>query len=233
MAEEQDSSEVSLINSIASTNLRDMVIDSAEIALDAVMDEGILKEIPFFGFWTKTYGVVTAVREQLFIKKVYSFLRELRDVTTKERRKFVENLGDIKEQRKAGEAIILLLDRMDNMAKPVVVGKLYRACIQGHISHDDFLRISTMVERVYYDDLEYLVTKYNQPRFYIASDMMLAPSLPQDTTKVDSLANAGLLKAKIVNARESLGTEQVPTVLYQISKCGVILVEQALLNKEP
>ena len=70
--------ELSLINEVVGDNLKDMIIDSAEIALDNFLEDGVLKEIPFFGSLYKGIKAIIGIKENIFAKKIYKFLIEIR-----------------------------------------------------------------------------------------------------------------------------------------------------------
>ncbi|MDF4560139.1 hypothetical protein P3494_26935, partial [Vibrio parahaemolyticus] len=48
----------------------------AEIAIDSVLDDGVLKDIPVVGTAVSLYQTGVAVRERQYVKKLVTFLSE-------------------------------------------------------------------------------------------------------------------------------------------------------------
>ena len=66
-----------LINSIATENLSAIGRDFAEVAVDSILNEGVLRDIPVFNTLAALYRAGVEIRQQLFIRKVVSFLKDL------------------------------------------------------------------------------------------------------------------------------------------------------------
>ncbi len=54
-----------LVKSITDTSLSDVFANAADITLDAFMDEGLLKDIPVFGWIFKTYKAGVTISSTL------------------------------------------------------------------------------------------------------------------------------------------------------------------------
>jgi hypothetical protein len=152
MSDEQDISK-ELVNTIGSPDLS-ILGEIAEAAIDTLTNDTFASNLPLIGSIVAIGKGVLSIRERLFIKKVAAFLFELRTVSEKERRTFVESLGDGKEQQKIGEAILLILDRLDDMDKPKIIGRLFKARIEGKISYHEFRLAASIIEKIMLQDLE-------------------------------------------------------------------------------
>lgn len=146
----------SLIHSITSDNLKDLVLESGEIALDSILEEGLAKNIPFF----QLYKIVTTIRDRVLLKKIYAFLFEHKDIGLTERVKFLSQFETGKEQREFGETVILLLDRVIHVKKAQIIGRLSRAYLLGRIDQDTFFILSDSADRVFLPDLPVLLEAY-------------------------------------------------------------------------
>ncbi|MDQ7024584.1 MAG: hypothetical protein Q9P01_12045 [Anaerolineae bacterium] len=146
-----------MVDSIAIGKVRDLVSDIAEVGLDSILDSGLLKDFPLIGIIAKTVGAAFAIRDRIFAKKVLSFLAQLDDIPQHKKQEFVDSLKDAKERRKVGETLILLIDRLDDIGKAEILGRLFSAHIEQKISYDDFRRLSTIVSRVFIQDLQVLL----------------------------------------------------------------------------
>jgi hypothetical protein len=129
----------SLLESMCSSGAADIAVDAAELALDSMLDEGVLEKVPVFGWLVKGYGVVTTIRDRLFLKKVAKFLLGTKDITEGEKSQFREKLSSEPSFcRKDGENLVLLLDRQDDFDKAFILGKVFAGYIRGTIQYDTF-----------------------------------------------------------------------------------------------
>lgn len=101
----------SLMKSIFSAGAADIAGDVSELALDAVLDEGVLRDVPVFGWFIKGYHVFTTIKDRIFLKKLALFL----EGTSAEghcSKDLQDELSDASFCQKVGESLILLLDRI-------------------------------------------------------------------------------------------------------------------------
>jgi len=148
-----DPIEISLIDSVLKENLKDLVETAAEAGLDAVLEQDVLKQIPVFGILIKIASLGATLRDRLFARKLLRFLREIADIPQDKRNEFAQKLDSKKEKRRAGESILLLLERLDDMKKPEIIGRIVRLAILGEIDFDTSMKLSAMVDRSYISDL--------------------------------------------------------------------------------
>lgn len=90
-----------------------------------------------------------------FFRKFTVFALEMTDVTTEERVKFSEEIQQ-KADDYAGNVLMGMIDRLDYIQKEQVLACLIKARIHQLISIEDFFRLSSMLERIPYVDLEHL-----------------------------------------------------------------------------
>jgi len=115
-----------LVKSVTDTSLSDVFANAADITLDAFMDEGLLKDIPVFGWIFKTYKAGVTISELILSKKIALFLHEISTISYEDIEKFrqqIDNDGNF--NRKVGENLLLLLDRQDQFEKSSMLGKLF------------------------------------------------------------------------------------------------------------
>lgn len=159
--------EIALVNEITSDNLKEILFEGAEITLDNFLEDGVLKEIPFFGSLYKGFKAAIGIRETIFAKKVFRFLNKIKEIPVEERKIFIEKLESKKEFRqKVGEKLIFLIERLDDIEKPEIIGRLFNAAIKEKITYDEFLRLSLIVDKAYLPDLSILKRTIINPRDY-------------------------------------------------------------------
>ena len=95
-----------------------------------------------------------------FFRKFTCFICELGELTDTQRNEFVSEVEKVAEDA-SGNVIMGLVDRLDNINKEKILANLVIAKGKGEISIEDFLRLSSMLERIPYVDLAKLEL-YNQ-----------------------------------------------------------------------
>ena len=129
MGENTEELVVSLENSLSS-DICDTVGDLAEVGLDAVMDDGILKDIPILSTVVGLYRIGYTIRERHEIKQLALFVAELNRGCTDEskRKQLLEKLNsDTRKSKQEIEYILVVLDSYLEYEKPKMLAKLYMA----------------------------------------------------------------------------------------------------------
>jgi hypothetical protein len=157
---------LALLDSVARDNLTDMSADMAEALLDTASDASpLLEAIPIFGSLVKMVRAGLAMRDRLFLRQLYDFLQLLTTVTPTERQAFAAKMAaDPKHKQQVGESLLLLLNRLDDLDKSSVLGKLFRAYLQEQLDYPTFSRLAGILGRAFLPDLQRLTTlKTNTP----------------------------------------------------------------------
>lgn len=219
--EESTNIENDFFNSVTSEKIAEITADITEAGFDQFLTDGLLKDIPILGTALKGFGLAKKIAEMVFFKKTLKFLYELKDVPIKERIDFMEKLGqDEKKSKKAGEKILVILNRLDDADKASIIGKLFRAFIDQHLSHSEFLRLSYIIDRVFLDDV---LSLRSDPRLHKVGEEIK-----------ENLAVVGLLRQKIKDHRDreeylrtkiGRATTIPPTFVYEVSTFGRLLIE--------
>jgi hypothetical protein len=164
MQDDQDKSELesSWIETLRSSELSDIVKDVAELGLDSILSDGVLKDMPIVGWVVAVGKTAQTIREKFLIQKILKFFRGLSDISLNERQKFI---AKIEEDRKYGnrvsEAIIIFLDRYDHAEKASILSKLFCSYARGEMDYTNFTRLATAVERAFMADLQDLLDHYS------------------------------------------------------------------------
>ncbi|MEZ2318157.1 MAG: hypothetical protein ACBR15_04015 [Microcoleus sp.] len=205
---------IELVNSIASEHLGSTVRDFAEVGLDTILKEGVFRDVPFFNTVVSLCQASVEIRQQLFIKKILNFWKELPNTSLQERQKFVDWMDENPKQKRIfGETLLLLIDRADSLEKPSILGRLVDRCTLGDISYEDMMRLCFIVDRVYIPDLNYL-TSFT---FGIQSNPNIAASLER----------AGLLNLAGMDGG-NLGEPSSGGFIYELNDYGKMLLQYGL-----
>ena len=135
MGENTEELVVSLENSLSS-DICDTVGDLAEVGLDAVMDDGILKDIPILSTVVGLYRIGYTIRGRHEIKQLALFVAELNRGCTDEskRKQLLKKLNsDTQKSKQEIEYILVVLDSYLEYEKPEMLAKLYMAYLEQRI----------------------------------------------------------------------------------------------------
>jgi hypothetical protein len=148
----------SLIETLRSSELSEIIEDIGELGLDQALQDGILRDVPIVKWVLGIGKTAVAVRDYFLIRKIFRFFRSLSEVEPEERLKILGKIeSDEEYQRRVGEIIVMLLDRYDHLDKAYLMAKVFCAYGREQISLDEFLRISTSIDRAFIIDLNDLL----------------------------------------------------------------------------
>jgi hypothetical protein len=152
-----------VVSTIASPDLQDGIADLAEVGLDQLLTDGVLNDVPVVGTLAKAIRTAGRVRDALLVRKLAKFFQALSKVSLDERQAFYTSLGSESDRRRVGEALLLLLERLDDMAKPELVARVFRALIRREIDRAQFDRMASAIDRIHLSRLPTLLQFYAQP----------------------------------------------------------------------
>src|SRR5262245_55760126 len=100
---------LSIIDSLNS-DVSSITQDFADVALDSLLKDGLLRDIPIVSTMVNVTKTAITVRDKLLLRKIIDFVKNI-SVTDEEKREFVSRLHeDRKFSRRVGEQLILFLD---------------------------------------------------------------------------------------------------------------------------
>lgn len=122
----------------------------AELSLDALLEDGLFKDIPIVSTAVAVYHIGKSIREKHHIAKLISFLHEInKGIADEEKRqnyqeKFTSNE---KFRNQELEYILILIDRYIGFEKPQMVAKLYLTYLDGSINWITFVKYAECIDR--------------------------------------------------------------------------------------
>lgn len=151
MADEANKIEGKLVESLEAKELGSLTADYAELGLDAILDDGLAKDIPIVGMLIKAAKLGLNIRDRIYAKKIIGFLVQVGQTSQEQRDEFVrKKCGNLKRFE---EAVLLIIDQADRIEKTALIGKIFKACILGKVAYEDTIRLSEMVNRAFWEDL--------------------------------------------------------------------------------
>lgn len=137
------------------------VSELAEIGLDSIMDEGVLKEVPFLSTVISLYKVGTSIKERHNLKKLAAFLDGVnKGITSEDKRKEYQQKFRTKDKfrNQEMEYLLVLIDRYINYEKPKMLAKLYLAYLDAVIVWEEMTMYSEVIDRMLLLDYNTLVS---------------------------------------------------------------------------
>lgn len=152
----RNSPDTSLTRSVATESLADLLGNISETAIDSVIESGSLRDIPVIGTITGLMKAGRDIRSALFLRKVAVFLQEMSQTSLQDRLRFVTQLDSEEKQHEFGQAILMLLDRSEDITKPRLIAKVISAHIHGNIDYSKAMRLCAIIDKCYTQDLTLL-----------------------------------------------------------------------------
>ena len=155
---EENLRDFSIIETLTNSDLSSVSKDIAEIAIDGVLKDGLLKDLPIVNTLLATYKAGKSVKDNLFTRKLLRFLLGVNEISQEDREKVIRKLDS--DPKAVGEMLILSLERMDDLKKPELLAKAFRLLAENIISTNDFFGLKTIIDKIDLSDLEEIVKFY-------------------------------------------------------------------------
>jgi len=113
---------------LTDNSLQDTAASLAEAALDAALEDGLLRDIPIIGSVLGIGRAAITISDRLFLKKLSHFLNESSSISLKQRTKFIEEISESNESPvKIGEKILYLIDKCEDHESARIAGIIFSA----------------------------------------------------------------------------------------------------------
>ena len=116
----------------------ELVSSIAEVTLDSVLEDCLLKDIPIITSVISIYKLGTSLRERHELLKLYHFVKSLNNGMQDEqqRGKYILNFqNDQKTRNKELAYLMVVLDKYINLDKPKMLAKIYLSYLNGEITY--------------------------------------------------------------------------------------------------
>ena len=144
----------SLVDTIKDSKSLTIASDSIGLSFDNIISNELIQEIPIINRTINIYKGVLSIRDQLFIIKLLKFLYSLNSVSNEKREEFVDKISkDTEFKQKLGEHVILILDKLNDVDKAKIIGKLFSLYIEEKISFHNFKRLSAGIDIIALEDI--------------------------------------------------------------------------------
>ncbi len=141
------------------------ISDLAEVGLDAIMDDGILKDIPILSTAVAVYKIVSSIKERHNMKKLVMFLNQINHEIPDEQQRFEyqQKFQSNKPFRNQElEYLLVLIERYIGYDKPKMLAKLYAAYLDGFIIWEELTMYAEVIDRFLPLDCNTLISESNK-----------------------------------------------------------------------
>jgi hypothetical protein len=155
---EKDNIQNSFNTTLIDSNLENLGIDISELAIDSVLQDGLLRDIPIVGTIINLSKFGANVHDRLFLKKLLSFLNKLESIPSDKRKELIENIENSKKYRmKVGEKLLYIIDSCEDYEISELVGFLFKAFTEEKITYDDFLKGASVLKKLNMSDFKWFI----------------------------------------------------------------------------
>lgn len=131
----------------------------AEIGLDAIKEDGVLKDIPIVSTAIALYKIGNSIKERHNLKKLLIFLNEINNgIADEEKRKDYQYKFQNNDnfRNREIEYLLVLIDRYISYDKPKMLAKLYLSYLDGTISWEELTKYAEIIDRLLSGDFQEL-----------------------------------------------------------------------------
>lgn len=140
------------------SDLQNITTDLAETFSDVLLEDGILKDIPIIGTIIGLTKAAISLNDRLLIKKLIYFISEFNDTDKEKRKKLILEIDKSeKEKIKVGEKLLYIIDKSEDHITAKYIAILFKAFLNEKLTYSEFLRCSTIIQKLFIQDLEYFI----------------------------------------------------------------------------
>jgi hypothetical protein len=128
--------------------------DLLEPAVDALLRNPILKDIPLLGLAVRLASLGKSISDRIFLAKVQRFLDAVRPGESAEARQFAQDLESGEEDAvRTAQVLLVALESMNDLEKAPIHAAVFTAFLRGMMTRAQFRRLTWAVDAAVVDDL--------------------------------------------------------------------------------
>ena len=162
-----------------------ILTDNAEVLLDQLIKNPVLKEIPILGTTMNLIKGAISVRDKIYLSKIKRFLDNLGQITEHQRKLLIEeSRKDNKRRAKFGESLLTTIEQSDSLAKIDYISCAFESFLNSEINDEDLRLICHAIRTAFVDDLVTIVESTNPPpqvvlKHNVSSGLVIAHYQPK------------------------------------------------------
>lgn len=150
-------------DSLFGTSIADVGIDFAELGIDSILSDGVLKDIPIVGTIVGVGKLAHNVHDRNLLRQTLTFINEFNrglvshEKKGKYRKKLQDNPKKLEEEL---GRVLKLLDRNIDTVKSTFEANFYAAYVDEQIKWDEFCELCDITDRLFIADIANLKEAY-------------------------------------------------------------------------
>lgn len=146
----------------------EFVGDFGEIAIDSIINEGFLRDVPLIGTLVGAGKCIKNIYDAHFAKNLIAFFIPLKDTTPEERAKAISKWENDENYRgKVGDTLIGMISRCDDAVKSVWLSKLFKELVLKHNYSRLFMRAEKILSSLSVMDVQAFLNRSRNVYSYI------------------------------------------------------------------
>ena len=120
--------EDTLIKTIYDNGSKEILSDLGELALDNIIRNDAINQIPLIGLLKSLYKISTSISDYFFIQSLLKFLNELANLSKKEKENMKSKIeNEDGYENKIGEKLLGIINKIDDSEKPAIIAKIFKS----------------------------------------------------------------------------------------------------------
>lgn len=184
---------------------------SAEVIADVALQGDALASIPVVGTAVQLLKAVDTVRDRVMVAKMLRFVQGLEGLTNREIESMKAKLKEPEQLEKIGSQLLLTLDKLTEVDKAFLLGKIFRAFVHGRCDQEQLRRLVRAVDIAYLDDL-------------VSFGRHLNTVLPRKSSLLMNLLDSGLAELHLDTGPVQVGADSLAVRTTELGRLMQILV---------
>ncbi|HCT94994.1 MAG: hypothetical protein A2X19_09515 [Bacteroidetes bacterium GWE2_39_28] len=162
--------------------------DLGELALDSILKDGLFKDLPLIGSVFSVSKLLLSVNDRMLLVRLIHFINDLNLKTQEEIDDFKAKFFKNEDYSKIGSKLLLIIEKADSATKIKWLAKCLRLFIDQEIDKKHFLRMSSIINSAYTEDVEKISIFNKRAEITSFNDLI-------ETYILDHLFSLGLLES--------------------------------------
>ena len=203
------------MNEIEKNEILSISKDLGEVGLDSLLEDGLFKDIPFVGTGISVAKLIHSISDRILLTKLIHFINELDLKNEEEITEFKRKYFKDKDYNRIGSKILLTLERADNLLKIKWLAKSLRLFIGKKITSNEFLRLTSIINSAYVEDVLKIVAFDKRKEITSNNDVNVKKYVLEHLFSIGLVGNLG------IDGGESNGRNSGN--IYALNEFGLIM----------
>jgi len=135
-------------------NFQDLLADNTEVAIDTLLDNEVIKEIPILGSSIKIIRGIQSLRDRAYLNKVKLFIEKVGQINDDQKQRIIsESKKSEKSRAKFGDAIFTTIEQSDSTVKIEYMAIAFEAFLNKDFEESDLRLICHIIRNTFSDEL--------------------------------------------------------------------------------